>query len=156
MPSRWRVWHSSSKSSISVPAKNLKRFVGGLTSRVSNSPERACSSAKSLFPGHRLHHLGGARSIPQWSVGLVAQTASCHVFLRYSNLSSVVIFLPRRLCWLIPPAAEALGRVHGVVGRRRGRIVAEEMKESTTFFTIRALLPVVDSFGFAEGMSFRG
>lgn len=48
-------------------------------------------------------------------------------------------------------AADVLGRVHGVVARRHGRIVAEEMKESTTFFTIRALLPVVDSFGFAEG-----
>lgn len=51
----------------------------------------------------------------------------------------------------LPYAAEVLGRVHGVVSRRRGRIIAEEMKESTTFFTIRALLPVVDSFGFAEG-----
>lgn len=41
--------------------------------------------------------------------------------------------------------------MYGVVARRRGRIVSEEMKEGTSFFTIRALLPVVESFGFADG-----
>lgn len=44
-----------------------------------------------------------------------------------------------------------LGKVYGVVARRRGRIVSEEMKEGTAFFTIRAMLPVVESFGFADG-----
>jgi ribosome assembly protein 1 len=44
-----------------------------------------------------------------------------------------------------------LGKVYGVVAKRRGRIVAEEMKEGTSFFTVSALLPVVESFGFAEG-----
>lgn len=47
--------------------------------------------------------------------------------------------------------ADVLGKVYGVVARRRGRIVAEEMKEGTTFFTVRALLPVVESFGFSDG-----
>lgn len=47
--------------------------------------------------------------------------------------------------------AEVLGKVYSVVARRHGRIVAEEMKESTSFFTVTATLPVVDSFGFAEG-----
>jgi ribosome assembly protein 1 len=41
--------------------------------------------------------------------------------------------------------------VYGVVARRRGRIVAEEMKEGTSFFTVSALLPVVESFGLAVG-----
>jgi hypothetical protein len=48
-------------------------------------------------------------------------------------------------------SADVLGKVYGVVAKRRGRIVAEEMKEGTTFFTVSALLPVVESFGFAEG-----
>ena len=48
-------------------------------------------------------------------------------------------------------AADVLGKVYGVLARRRGRIVAEEMKEGTTFFTVRALLPVVESFGFSDG-----
>lgn len=47
--------------------------------------------------------------------------------------------------------ADVLGKVYGVVAKRRGRIVAEEMKEGTTFFTVRALLPVVESFGFSDG-----
>lgn len=42
-----------------------------------------------------------------------------------------------------------------MVARRRGRIVAEEMKEGTTFFTVRALLPVVESFGFSDGECMR-
>ena len=46
-----------------------------------------------------------------------------------------------------------LGKVYSVVARRKGRIVSEEMKEGTSFFTIRALLPVVESFGFADGKS---
>ena len=48
-------------------------------------------------------------------------------------------------------AADVLGKVYGVVAKRRGRIVAEEMKEGTSFFNVSALLPVVESFGFADG-----
>ncbi|KAF5345545.1 hypothetical protein D9758_012021 [Tetrapyrgos nigripes] len=47
-------------------------------------------------------------------------------------------------------STDVLGKVYGVVAKRRGRIVAEEMKESTSFFTVSALLPVVESFGFAD------
>lgn len=46
--------------------------------------------------------------------------------------------------------AEVLGRVYGVITRRRGRILSEVMKEGTPFFTILAVLPVAESFGFAE------
>lgn len=37
-----------------------------------------------------------------------------------------------------------------MITRRRGRILSETMKEGTPFFTILALLPVAESFGFAE------
>jgi len=50
----------------------------------------------------------------------------------------------------IQASTDVLGKVYGVVTKRRGRIVAEEMKEGTSFFTVRALLPVVESFGFAD------
>jgi ribosome assembly protein 1 len=53
----------------------------------------------------------------------------------------------------IQASTDVLGKVYGVVARRRGRIVSEEMKEGTSFFTIRAMLPVVESFGFADGQS---
>ena len=48
--------------------------------------------------------------------------------------------------------AEVLGRVYAVITRRRGRILSETMKEGTPFFTILSLLPVAESFGFAEEM----
>lgn len=48
-------------------------------------------------------------------------------------------------------SADVLGKVYGVISKRRGRIVGEEMKEGTMYFTVTALLPVVESFGFADG-----
>jgi ribosome assembly protein 1 len=36
------------------------------------------------------------------------------------------------------------------VTKRRGRIIAEEMREGSPFFTVSATLPVIESFGFAE------
>ena len=47
--------------------------------------------------------------------------------------------------------ADALGKVYGVLSKRRGRIVAEEMKDDTSFFLIKSVMPVVESFGFSEG-----
>ncbi|CAG8615979.1 4597_t:CDS:10 [Cetraspora pellucida] len=50
----------------------------------------------------------------------------------------------------IQATTEALGRVYAVISRRRGRIISDELKEGTPFFQIIALLPVVESFGFAD------
>lgn len=46
--------------------------------------------------------------------------------------------------------AEVLGRLYGVLGRRNGRVLSEEMKEGSAVFNISAVLPVAESFGFAE------
>ncbi|KAK8220177.1 Cytoplasmic GTPase/eEF2-like protein (ribosomal biogenesis) [Zalaria obscura] len=50
----------------------------------------------------------------------------------------------------IQASAEVLGRVYGVITRRRGRIVSESLLEPSPNFTILALLPVAESFGFAD------
>ncbi|RKP15045.1 P-loop containing nucleoside triphosphate hydrolase protein [Piptocephalis cylindrospora] len=50
----------------------------------------------------------------------------------------------------IQATTEILGKVYAVVGRRKGRIISEEMDDGTSFFNISALLPVVESFGFAD------
>ncbi|KAK9244139.1 P-loop containing nucleoside triphosphate hydrolase protein [Lipomyces tetrasporus] len=50
----------------------------------------------------------------------------------------------------IQAPTDVLGRVYSVIARRHGRIASEEMKEGTPFFSIRAVLPVVESFGLAE------
>ncbi|KLU89115.1 elongation factor 2 [Magnaporthiopsis poae ATCC 64411] len=52
----------------------------------------------------------------------------------------------------IQASTEVLGRVYDVLTRRRGHVLSEAMKEGTPFFTIQALLPVAESFGFADDM----
>lgn len=50
----------------------------------------------------------------------------------------------------IQATTEVLGKVYGVITRRRGKIISEEMREGTPFFIIHASLPVVEAFGFSE------
>ncbi|XP_053933390.1 elongation factor-like GTPase 1 [Cuculus canorus] len=50
----------------------------------------------------------------------------------------------------IMATAEVLGRVYAVLSRREGRVLQEEMKEGTDMFIIKAVLPVAESFGFAD------
>ena len=50
----------------------------------------------------------------------------------------------------IQASAEVLGRVYSVITRRRGRIVDESLLEPSPNFTILALLPVAESFGFSD------
>ncbi len=45
---------------------------------------------------------------------------------------------------------EQLGKFYGVVSRRRGRVLSDELLEGTDVFIIDAVLPVAESFGFAE------
>lgn len=50
----------------------------------------------------------------------------------------------------IMATAEVLGRMYGVLSKREGRVLLEEMKEGTDMFIIKAVLPVAESFGFAD------
>ncbi|GAB7357869.1 hypothetical protein MBLNU230_g0040t1 [Neophaeotheca triangularis] len=50
----------------------------------------------------------------------------------------------------IQASAEVLGKVYSVITRRRGRIVSESLLEPSPNFTILALLPVAESFGFSD------
>ena len=43
-----------------------------------------------------------------------------------------------------------VGRVYAVLSKREGRVLQEEMKEGTDMFIIKAVLPVAESFGFAD------
>jgi ribosome assembly protein 1 len=49
--------------------------------------------------------------------------------------------------------AQFLGKVEGVLSRRRGKILSEDIKEGSTLFTLGASLPVVESFGFVDGLT---
>lgn len=62
------------------------------------------------------------------------------------------LILPHQTYADPPPPAEVLGRVYDVLTRRRGRVLSEAMKEGTPFFTIQSVVPVAESFGFADEM----
>ena len=47
--------------------------------------------------------------------------------------------------------AEYLGKVYGVISKRKGRIASEEMSDGTAFFRIKCYLPVCESFGVSDG-----
>ena len=54
-----------------------------------------------------------------------------------------------------PPALSVsqLGRLYSVLARRRGRVEKEDVREGTSaMFEITALLPVAESFGFADDL----
>eukprot|EP01134_Creolimax_fragrantissima_P002691 CFRG2691T1 len=50
----------------------------------------------------------------------------------------------------IQASSEVLGRVYGVVSKRDGVVLSETMREGSDIFTIKCLLPVRNSFGFAD------
>lgn len=50
----------------------------------------------------------------------------------------------------IQTTAEVLGRMYAVLAKREGRVLKEEMKEGSDVFDVTAVLPVAESFGFAE------
>ena len=52
------------------------------------------------------------------------------------------------ICKILIPAT--VGKVYGVIGKRCGRVVHEEMQEGTQIFTISAVLPIAESFGFSD------
>ena len=81
-----------------------------------------------------------------WSPRLMLAMYSCEI-----QASSMFFGFLTDVCYSLLTTADVLGKVYGVVAKRRGRIVAEEMKEGTSFFNVSALLPVVESFGFADG-----
>lgn len=50
----------------------------------------------------------------------------------------------------VQASPEVLGKVHAVLARRRGKVVGEEMRDGSSYFTVTAWLPAVESFGFAD------
>lgn len=42
----------------------------------------------------------------------------------------------------------AIGGIYSVLNKRRGQVVSEEQRPGTPMFTVKAYLPVMESFGF--------
>ncbi|ESO91714.1 hypothetical protein LOTGIDRAFT_122006 [Lottia gigantea] len=49
----------------------------------------------------------------------------------------------------IQVTTEVLGKLYEVLGKRNGRVLSEKMKEGTQLFIVEAVIPIVESFGFA-------
>jgi len=49
-------------------------------------------------------------------------------------------------------SGEQLGKLYAVLSRRRARVQAEDVLEGTSTFVISALLPVAESYGFADDL----
>lgn len=48
--------------------------------------------------------------------------------------------------------SEQLGKLYSVISKRRGDIYSEELSDGTALFTIKAHVPVIESFGFATDL----
>lgn len=46
----------------------------------------------------------------------------------------------------------AMGGIYGVLNRRRGHVISEERRAGTPLFTLKAYLPVLESFGFTADL----
>lgn len=70
------------------------------------------------------------------------------------------IWLSARALRLVEPVYEAhmqisvetMGRLFDVLAQRRAKVTREEAKEGTSYFIVSAILPVVESFGFANAV----
>ena len=83
-------------------------------------------------------HRGGAQLIP------ATRRCMFSSFLTAGPRLLEPVFLVEVQC----PAA-AVGGIYGVLSRRRGRVVEEEQTPGTPMFTVKAFLPVSESFGFS-------
>jgi hypothetical protein len=73
------------------------------------------------------------------------------IFKQAVNTVKVLAVFNIALINLISFAADVLGKVYGVISKRRGRIIAEDLKDGTSFWQISSRMPVVESFGFSDG-----
>ncbi|KAG7379146.1 Elongation factor-like GTPase 1 [Phytophthora pseudosyringae] len=88
---------------------------------------------------------------------------------KYGPLSGQVISIMRTSCLMafvkqpvrlveavyectVQCQAEQLGKLYSVISKRRGDIYSEELSDGTALFTVKAHLPVVESFGFATDL----
>jgi len=93
-------------------------------------PENTDALSMSTLSGQVISTIkeGCNRAFLQWSPRLSLATYSCE----------------------IQATAEVLGKIYGVLSKRHARIYEEDLKEGTQFFQIKSLLPVIESFGFAD------
>jgi elongation factor 2 len=86
-------------------------------------------------------HRGGAQVIP------TARRVVYASFLTASPTLLEPIYLVEITC-----PETAVGGIYGVLNKRRGHVFAEEQRAGTPLYTIKAYLPVTESFGFSADL----
>jgi len=86
-------------------------------------------------------HRGGGQIIPTARRVLYAAELSAHPRLMEP------VYLVEITC-----PEGAVGGIYGVLNRRRGHVISEESRVGTPLYTVKAYLPVVESFGFTADL----
>ena len=86
-------------------------------------------------------HRGGGQIIP----------TARRVLYASALLAEPSLMEPVFLCEISVPE-QAMGGIYGVLTRRRGHVFSEEQRPGTPLFTVKAYLPVNESFGFSADL----
>jgi len=86
-------------------------------------------------------HRGGNQIIP-----------SCRRAVYASQLTAEPRLLEPVYLVEIQCPEHAMGGIYGVLNRRRGHVFAEEQRPGTPLYTVKAYLPVMESFGFTADL----
>lgn len=86
-------------------------------------------------------HRGGSQIVPTMRNAMLAAQL----------LADPGLLEPVYLCEIQCPD-NAMGGIYGVLSKRRGHVIAEEQRPGTPIFTIKAYLPVNESFGFTADL----
>ena len=86
-------------------------------------------------------HRGGGQIIP----------TARRVLYAAALLAEPSLMEPVFLCEISVPE-QAMGGIYGVLTRRRGHVFSEEQRPGTPLFTVKAYLPVNESFGFSADL----
>ena len=86
-------------------------------------------------------HRGGNQIIP-----------TCRRVLYAAQLTAAPRLLEPVYLVEIQCPEHAMGGIYGVLNRRRGHVFAEEQRPGTPLYTIKAYLPVMESFGFTADL----
>uniref|UniRef100_A0A8K9UV47 Elongation factor-like 1 n=1 Tax=Oncorhynchus mykiss TaxID=8022 RepID=A0A8K9UV47_ONCMY len=146
-----------------------RTHLDSVTEKDSNSLDASVSESPGEAVGQQgaSGKAGGAGETPSQAEGAMAGASHGRLVDCYGPFSGQLIAAVKEACrhafqakpqrlmaamytCEIMATAEVLGRVYGVLGKREGRVLQEEMKEGTEMFIIKAVLPVAESFGFAD------
>ena len=118
-------------------------------------PTQATCDAQEMLPNQPSSPVVGSPDLPSTCVDLYGPFSGQVISTMKEACRRAFLAQPTRLLAAmysceIQATADVLGRLYAVLGRRGGQVLAEEMKEGSPIFVIHSVLPVAESFGFAE------